>query len=63
MVTVILLLCVAMGAGLQVQAGVNSRLAHFLGSPLRAATVSFLVGFVALAIVTAIIIQAKYEAI
>jgi transporter family-2 protein len=53
-VTVLLLLCVAMGAGLQVQAGVNARLAHFLGSPLRAATISFLVGLVALAIVTAV---------
>jgi bacterial/archaeal transporter family-2 protein len=41
-----------MGAGLQVQAGVNSRLAHFLGSPLRAATISFLVGFVALFLVS-----------
>jgi transporter family-2 protein len=51
-VTVILLLCIAMGAGLQVQAGVNSRLAHFLGSPIRAATISFLVGFAALLLVS-----------
>ena len=54
MVTLLLLLCVAMGAGLQVQAGVNARLAEVLGSPLRAATISFLVGLVALALVAAV---------
>jgi bacterial/archaeal transporter family-2 protein len=43
-----LLFAVAAGAMLPIQFGVNAQLAHWLGSPIRAAFVSFLVGTIAL---------------
>jgi len=43
-----LLLAVAAGAMLPVQAGVNAQLARFVGGPVRASFVSFLVGTIAL---------------
>ena len=47
-----LLLAVAAGAMLPVQAGVNAQLARFVGGPVRASFVSFLVGTVALLLVS-----------
>ena len=44
-----LLLAILIGAGLPVQAGVNSQLRTGLGSPVLAAAVSFFVGTIALA--------------
>ena len=43
-----LLLAAAAGAMLPVQAGVNAQLARFVGGPVRASFVSFLVGTIAL---------------
>ncbi len=45
------LLALAAGAALPVQAGINAKLATFVGGPLRASMISFAVGTVALAIV------------
>ena len=50
----LLLLAFVAGAGLPVQAGVNSTLAGYLGSPLRASLVSFVVGVAALVIIVAL---------
>src|SRR5437762_8803618 len=50
-----LLLAVAAGAVLPFQFGINAQLAHWLGSPLRAAFVSFLVGTIALLIAAAFV--------
>jgi bacterial/archaeal transporter family-2 protein len=50
-----LLFAVAAGAMLPLQFGVNAQLAHWLGSPIRAAFVSFLVGAVALLVVAAFV--------
>ena len=47
-----LLLAVAAGAMLPVQAGVNAQLARFVGGPVRASFVSFLVGTIALLLVS-----------
>jgi bacterial/archaeal transporter family-2 protein len=55
MVWLYLLFAVAAGAMLPVQFGVNSQLAHWLGSPIRAAFVSFLVGTIVLLIVAAFV--------
>lgn len=55
MVWLYLLLAVAAGAMLPVQFGVNAQLSHWLGSPIRAAFVSFLVGTIALLIVSAFV--------
>jgi len=44
----LLVLAFAAGAGLPFQAGINATLADYLGSPLRASLVSFIVGTVAL---------------
>jgi transporter family-2 protein len=46
-----LLLAAAAGAVLPVQAGVNTQLARFVGGPVRASFVSFLVGTIALLVV------------
>ena len=50
-----LLFAVAAGAMLPVQFGVNAQLSHWVGSPIRAAFVSFLVGTIALLIVSAFV--------
>jgi len=50
----LLLLAFVAGAGLPVQAGVNATLAGYLGSPLRASLVSFVVGVAALVIIVAL---------
>src|SRR3954447_12318442 len=55
MVWLYLLFAVAAGAMLPLQFGVNAQLAHWLGSPVRAAFVSFLVGTVALLVVAAFV--------
>jgi transporter family-2 protein len=55
MVWLYLLFAVAAGAMLPFQFGVNSQLAHWVGSPIRAAFVSFLVGTIALLIVSAFV--------
>ena len=47
-----LLFAVAAGAMLPFQFGVNAQLAHWLGSPIRAAFVSFLVGTLALFLIS-----------
>ena len=50
-----LLFAVAAGAMLPFQFGINSQLSHFVGSPIRAAFVSFLVGTIALLIISAFV--------
>jgi bacterial/archaeal transporter family-2 protein len=55
MVWLYLLFAVAAGAMLPFQFGVNAQLAHWLGSPVRAAFVSFLVGTIALLIISAFV--------
>ncbi len=54
--TALLLIVLALVAGafLPVQAAANARLAHFLGSPVRASMVSFAVGAIALVLVVAV---------
>jgi transporter family-2 protein len=47
----LLLFAVVAGAFLPLQAGVNARLAHFVGGPVRASTISFVVGALALFLV------------
>jgi bacterial/archaeal transporter family-2 protein len=47
----LLLSAVVAGAFLPVQAGVNARLAHFVGGPVRASMISFAVGALALFLV------------
>jgi len=53
-----LLLAIAAGAVLPFQIGINAQLAHWLGSPIRAAFVSFLVGTIALFVITLFIRKA-----
>lgn len=55
MVWLYLLFAVAAGAMLPVQFGVNAQLSHWVGSPIRAAFVSFLVGTVALLVISAFV--------
>jgi transporter family-2 protein len=55
MVWLYLLFAVAAGAMLPLQFGVNAQLAHWLGSPIRAAFVSFLIGAVALLVIAAFV--------
>jgi len=55
MVWLYLLFAVAAGAMLPFQFGINAQLSHWLGSPIRAAFVSFLVGTVALLILSAVV--------
>jgi bacterial/archaeal transporter family-2 protein len=50
-----LLFALAAGAMLPFQFGINAQLSHWLGSPIRAAFVSFLVGTVALLILSAVV--------
>ena len=52
-----LLLAVAAGAMLPVQAGVNAQLARFVGGPVRASFVSFLVGTIALLLLSIAILK------
>lgn len=52
-----ILLVLLGGATLPIQAGVNARLAEWLGSPLRASFVSFAVG--ALALLLAVLVAAR----
>jgi transporter family-2 protein len=47
----LLLFAVVAGSFLPLQAGVNARLAHFVGGPVRASAISFGVGAIALLIV------------
>ena len=47
----LLLFAVVAGSFLPMQAGVNARLAHFVGGPVRASMISFFVGAVVLLIV------------
>jgi transporter family-2 protein len=50
-----LLFAVVAGAMLPFQFGINSQLSHWVGSPIRAAFVSFLVGMIALLIISAFV--------
>jgi transporter family-2 protein len=55
MVALYLVLAFVAGAMIPFQVGVNARLAHVVNGPIRAAFVSFLVGTIALLILTAIV--------
>jgi transporter family-2 protein len=55
MVWLYLLFAVAAGARLPFQFGITAQLAHWLGSPVRAAFVSFLVGAIALLVLSAFV--------
>ena len=55
MVWLYLLFAVAAGAMLPFQFGINAQLAHWLGSPVRAAFVSFLVGTTVLLVISAFV--------
>jgi bacterial/archaeal transporter family-2 protein len=55
MVWLYLLFAVAAGAMLPVQFGINAQLSNWVGSPIRAAFVSFLVGTIALLIISAFV--------
>jgi transporter family-2 protein len=55
MVALYLALAFVAGAMIPFQVGVNARLAHFVNGPIRAAFVSFVVGTIALLILTVII--------
>ena len=55
MTLLLLLLALAAGALLPVQAGINAQLRSALGSPLAAALVSFLVGTAGLALITLVL--------
>jgi transporter family-2 protein len=50
----LLLFAVVAGACLPVQAGINARLAQFVGGPVRASAISFTVGAICLALVVAL---------
>jgi transporter family-2 protein len=50
----LVLAAMAIGAGITAQAGVNAELARSVGGPLRAASVSFVVGTLAILAVTAV---------
>ena len=47
----LLAFAVVAGAFLPLQAGINARLAHFVGGPVRASAISFLIGTVVLFVV------------
>jgi transporter family-2 protein len=55
MASAFLLLALAAGAALPVQAGINARLATFVGGPLRASMISFAIGTVALALLALVV--------
>ena len=57
MAVLYLLFAAAAGAVLPVQAGVNAQLARFVGGPVRASFVSFLVGTIALVVLSAAILK------
>jgi bacterial/archaeal transporter family-2 protein len=50
----LLLFAIVAGAFLPLQAGVNARLAEFVGGPVRASLISFVVGALCLALVVAL---------
>jgi bacterial/archaeal transporter family-2 protein len=50
----LILFAVVAGAFLPLQAGINARLAHFVGGPVRASAISFFVGTVVLVVVVAL---------
>jgi bacterial/archaeal transporter family-2 protein len=50
-----LVLALVAGAALPVQAGLNARLATFVGGPLRASMISFAIGTVALALLALVV--------
>ena len=52
-----LLIAVAAGVMIPFQAGVNTQLAQLVGSPIRAAFVSFLVGTTALLVIAAFVVK------
>ncbi len=54
MAALYVLVAIAAGVFLPLQAGVNTRLAHFVGGPIRASMISFLVGAILLAVIVAI---------
>jgi transporter family-2 protein len=55
----LLLFAVVAGAFLPTQAGVNARLAHYVGGPVRASMISFAVGAVALFIVVLVFYRSE----
>jgi transporter family-2 protein len=55
MVWLYLLFAVAAGAMLPFQFGINAQLSHWVGSPIRAAFVSFLVGTIVLLVISAFV--------
>lgn len=55
----LLLFAVVAGACLPVQAGVNARLAQFVGGPVRASAISFTVGAICLALVVALFYRSE----
>jgi len=55
MIWLYLLVAVAAGVMLPIQFGINAQLSHWVGSPIRAAFVSFLVGTIALLVVAAFV--------
>jgi bacterial/archaeal transporter family-2 protein len=50
----LLLFAIVAGACLPIQAGVNARLAQFVGGPVRASAISFTIGAICLALVVAL---------
>jgi bacterial/archaeal transporter family-2 protein len=55
----LLLFAIVAGAFLPVQAGVNARLAQFVGGPVRASLISFVVGALCLAVVVALFYRSE----
>lgn len=55
-----LLLALAAGTALPVQAGINARLATWVGGPIRASAISFAVGTVALLVVAALVTRGAH---
>ncbi len=54
MAVLLVLVAVVAGAFLPIQTGVNARLGHFVGGPVRASLVSFTVGALVLLVVVAV---------
>ena len=59
MAALLVLIAIAAGAFLPLQVGMNSRLAHFVGGPVRASLVSFTVGGLILLAVVAIAFRGR----
>ncbi len=55
-----LLLAATAGAMVAVQAGVNAQLSHWVGSPIRAAFVSFLIGTTALLLLAVVAVRKSF---